>query len=289
MEDFSFPFIPSLSPFTSSLFPFTSSLGPPMKYIRIAFYATKEIFFYKYILIVQIVRLLFLTFVLTALFTYGAQTKWLIEIGWISITLYIWYVFFTELIMTNRRDADLIAEIKSGSIVTYLTKPIHFILYYFSLTFGKTAIKMLCTGSVAAITIAICTYSFPWFWIWRFFLFLCSLCLGIGLLSLFSLLMGLAAFALEDSRFIRFFLNKLYFIFGGLFFPLDIYPERLQNVSKFLPFQYYMYAPAKFFATGDLSFFWQYFPIQIGWFIGIGGTILLLYGQMVKRVEINGG
>jgi ABC-2 type transport system permease protein len=71
------------------------------------------------------------------------------------------------------------------------------------------------------------------------------------------------AFILEDSTFIRLMINKLYFVFGGLFFPLDIYPQRMQTISSYLPFKYYLYAPAKFFTTGDVSFFVHYFPIQV--------------------------
>jgi hypothetical protein len=44
-------------------------------------------------------------------------------------------------------------------------------------------------------------------------LFLLSLLVGIGLLSLVSLIIALFAFILEDSTFIRLLINKLYFIF----------------------------------------------------------------------------
>ncbi|MDR0282713.1 MAG: hypothetical protein LBI53_05490 [Candidatus Peribacteria bacterium] len=79
-----------------------------------------------------------------------------------------------------------------------------------------------------------------------------------------SLMIALFAFMLEDSTFIRLLINKLYFIFGGLFFPLDIYPKRMQIIAEFFPFKYYLYAPAKFFTTGDVQFFAEYFPMQVG-------------------------
>ncbi|MDR0650493.1 MAG: hypothetical protein LBG59_03675, partial [Candidatus Peribacteria bacterium] len=55
--------------------------------------------------------------------------------------------------------------------------------------------------------------------------------------------------------------------FGGLFLPLDVYPQWMQTVAEFFPFKYYLYAPAKFFTTGDVRFFLEYFPVQVGWVI----------------------
>jgi ABC-2 type transport system permease protein len=109
------------------------------------------------------------------------------------------------------------------------------------------------------------------------------------MLSLVSLVIALIAFAMEDSTFVRLFINKLYFIFWWLFFPLDIYPVWLKNISQFLPFQYYLYAPAKFFTTWDINFFLQYFPLQLMWLVILFAIVFLMYESVVRRLEINGG
>lgn len=260
-----------------------------LKYIKIWFYFVKEIFYYSYMLILWNIHLLFLIFVLTSLAMFGANAKWIDNIAGISIWLYAWYVFVTEIVMTNRKDQTLIDDVKSWSIIMYLNKPINFVWLYFSQTYFKNLINILIVWIFCWIVVFLFLWVFPRFGIYKFIIFLLSFLIGIWMLSLVSLMIAMFAFMLEDSTFVRLFINKLYFIFGWLFFPLDIYPDWLRNISKFLPFEYYLYAPAKFFTTWDINFFFNYFPIQIIWFLWLFGIILFMYNRAVRRLEINGG
>jgi ABC-type uncharacterized transport system permease subunit len=63
----------------------------------------------------------------------------------------------------------------------------------------------------------------------------------------------------------------------------------MQTLAECFPFKYYLYAPAKFFTTGDISFFVSYFPMQIGWLIIISSIVVFVYRRAVRRLEINGG
>lgn len=259
-----------------------------MKYIKIWFYFLKEIFFYSYMLILNNVHLLFLIFVLTSLTLFGANAKWIDNIWGISLWLYAWYVFITELVMINRKDQNMIDEIKWWSIVTYLNKPINFVWFYFSQWFFKNLINILIVWLFCGIFLFIFVGRFPWFGFDKIFLFIISLLVWVWLLSLVSLMIALFAFVLEDSTFIRMFINKLYFIFWWLFFPLDIYPKWMQNIAEFFPFKYYLYAPAKFFATGDIWFFKSYFPLQIMWLAIMSLLVIFIYSRVVRKLEING-
>ena len=260
-----------------------------LKYFKIWFYFLKETFYYAYLLILDNVHLLFLILVLTSLGMFGAKATGLETIGGISIYIYAWYVFITELVMTNRKDQNMINEVKSWTIVTFLNKPINFVGFYFSQTYFKTLLNMLIVGSFCGVIVFLVTGNFPRFGIWPFLLFLLSFLIGVAILSLISLMIALFAFMLEDSTFIRLLINKLYFIFGGLFFPLDIYPRRMQLLAECFPFKYYLYAPAKFFTTGDLHFFVGYFPMQIGWLVVVALLVRRMYVKAVKRLEVNGG
>lgn len=259
-----------------------------LKYIKIWFYFLKEIFYYGYLLILDNIHLLFLIFVLTSLGIFGANATGLDNIWGISIGIYAWYIFITELVMVNRKDQNMINEIKSWSIITFLNKPVNFIGYYFSQTYFKTLLNMIIIGGFCGIVIFLILGNFPRFSIKAFSLFLLSFLVGIGLLSLVSLMIALFAFTLEDSTFVRLLINKLYFVFWGLFFPIDIYPEWMQTISNFLPFGYYLYSPARFFTTGDISFFMQYFPIQVVRFVILWLLVRFIYNRAVKRLEING-
>ncbi|MFA5748068.1 MAG: hypothetical protein WC872_03040 [Candidatus Absconditabacterales bacterium] len=260
-----------------------------LKYFKIGFYFSKEIFYYSYVLILGNIHLLFLILVLSSLALFGAKAKGIDNVAGIAIGFYAWYVFITEIIMINRKDQNLIDEVKSGSIIMYLNKPINFVGLYFSQTYFKNLINIFVVGIFCGLIIFLFLGVFPRFGISAMLLFLISFLIGIAMLSLVSLVIALIAFAMEDSTFVRLFINKLYFIFGGLFFPLDIYPVWLKNISQFLPFQYYLYAPAKFFTTGDINFFLQYFPLQLMWLVILFAIVFLMYESVVRRLEINGG
>ena len=182
----------------------------------------------------------------------------------------------------------MIDEIKWWSIVTYLNKPISFIGYYFSQWFFKNILNILAVWIGSWLIIFLVLGKLPRFWIGNFALFLITMLIWIGMLSLVSLIIALLAFVLEDSSFIRLLINKLYFIFGWVFFPVDIYPSWMQSISKFMPFQYYVYWPAKFFATWDVNFLLSYLPYQVLWFIILIVIVRLIYRKMLRNVEING-
>jgi len=71
------------------------------------------VFYYGYLLILDNIHLLFLIFVLTSLGIFGAKATGLETVGGIPIYLYAWYIFVTELVMVNRKDQNMINEIKS--------------------------------------------------------------------------------------------------------------------------------------------------------------------------------
>lgn len=258
-----------------------------LKYIKIWFYSLKEVFYYSYMIVLSNVHLLFLVLVLTSLTLFWAHAKWVDNIGGISIWFYARYVFITELVMINRQDKSMIDEIKSWSITSFLTKPISFIWYYFAQTYFKSLINVLIIWILCWTIMFIFMWRFPRFGIEKFILFVISFLIWIWLLALVSLMIALFAFIFEDSTFIRLLINKLYFIFWGLFFPLDIYPIRMKTIANFFPFKYYLYAPAKFFTTWDLNFFRSYIPFQIMWLAISFIVVHIIYSRAVRSLEIN--
>ncbi len=259
------------------------------KYFKIGFYFSKEIFYYAYALILGNLKLVILVFILNALILYWVTASWLSEIAGIPIQYYIWYVFIAELLMIHYNNPDLTNAVKNGSIIMFLNKPISFIGYFLSSSFFKTLNRILIIWPSVWLILFIFYGNPPWIGLKETWLFIISFLLWVLLLSLIHLLISLSSLVIEDSRFVQFFMNKVYLILWWVFFPIDIYPIWLQNISKYLPFQYFIYSPAKFFTTGDLFFFKSYFPIQVIWVFVILGIVLFSYNKMVKKLEINWG
>jgi len=259
-----------------------------LKYIKIWFYFTKEIFYYSYSLLFKNIRLFVVVFLVTSIALYGANMKWVQFVWGISVSVYIWYVFITELLMMNRNDKNITNDVKSGNIVVFLNKPIHYLAYLLSMSFFTSLIKISIMSIFWVLVIYLFTWFFPWFGFLNLLLFIVSMLVWLLMLWVFSIFFWLFAFVFEDSSFLRLMVNKCYFILWWVFFPVTIYPVWFQDIIKYLPFQYFFYAPAKFFVTWDIGFFISYFWIQVAWC----GILILMayvsYNVLIKRLELNG-
>jgi ABC-2 type transport system permease protein len=100
---------------------------------------------------------------------------------------------------------------------------------------------------------------------------------------------GLAAFWVEDTAPFYWIYQKILFIIGGLIIPLDVYPEFLQKLSKWLPFNYILWGPARLFVRFDTALLKQVLLNQAIW-IGITGALAhLIYRRGVRKVVVHGG
>lgn len=202
----------------------------------------------------------------------------------------IWYLFITELITTSRSRiiVDIGEEIKSGSIIYLLNKPYSFIHYFLFNTLGEISVRMIIKGIFGGLLITLFVASAGINLI-TLFIVIILLLLSITLDYYLSSFLAMLAFWMEDTKSIRFIYQKLIFIFGGLLFPLDIYPEFFQKIIKFLPFDEILYGPAKMFVRFNFLEAISLFKHQIIWIIIFIILTKILYAKGIKKVDINGG
>ena len=67
---------------------------------------------------------------------------------------------------------------------------------------------------------------------------------------LIKMSLALLAFWVEDTGPFFWIYSKVLFTLGGLFVPIDIYPEWLRRVAVMMPFNYVLYQPARLFEIG---------------------------------------
>lgn len=207
-----------------------------------------------------------------------------------SFEAMVWYVFMTELILTSQPQIILTLgeEIKSGNVAYILTKPYSFMAYYFHFSFGRTLVTMLIKVffgmAVLSWFVALSNITF--------FTILATIIAVILALVLNFMIAGsisLFAFWLEDVRSMRFIYQKIVFIFGGLLFPIDIYPEFLRNIIHYLPFEGILYGPAKTLVNFDFVY-WQILVVkQVVWILVFLIIIKIIYARGIKKVNLNGG
>lgn len=216
----------------------------------------------------------------------GAET-----ISGFTVAQMIWYLAFTEAIVTSRGrvSAAIDGEVRSGEIAYRLVRPCGYAAYHLashvaerSLRFGLNLavgcglallyvgpVPLLVPGVLAALLVA---------------------ALGALLDFLVSFAIGLLAFWIEDTSSVQLIYSRTLMLLGGMLLPLDVFPEPLRSIASALPFSTMLYAPARL-ALGGVEAAWvtelllrQLIALVLG-----GALVWLLYRAARRRVNVNGG
>ena len=202
----------------------------------------------------------------------------------------VWYLMATESVMLSnaRIERRIEDDVKSGAVAYILIRPLHFVWYQCSIYFGETLGSLLfntVTGSViATVLVGLPPLSAG-------FIALIAVVMVLAFLLQFLVKMSIAllAFWVEDTGPFFWIYSKVLFTLGGLFVPLDVYPEWLRRIAVVMPFNYVLYQPARLFVSFNLTDFGQVLKAQALWAVVLTALVLVIYQQGVKKVSVNGG
>jgi ABC-2 type transport system permease protein len=99
---------------------------------------------------------------------------------------------------------------------------------------------------------------------------------------IFSAMLGLSAFVFEDPGPVYWLWQKLGFAFGGLMFPLDLYPDTLRHIAGATPFPSLLEAPGRMPLGTDFDLGWQAGFVLVGWL-----GVVILTAQLTRRCAPN--
>ena len=234
------------------------------------------------------------TFLILILFIFSQLWKTVLgsggEVAGLDSARILWYMVFTEVIALSAPGFhNLVSEeVKSGDIAYKLVRPYSYILYYFAAYCGEFLIRFIANLTVGAVFayLNVGPLAVDWAklgWVALGF----SLAAAINFLVCFSL--ALMAFWLEDNRPFFWILNKMVFIFGGLFVPVEAYPEGLRRISYLLPLRYGFSAPARLVVRFDYPFLRQMLAGQLIWVTVLAVLVAAMFRKGVRRVHVHGG
>ena len=180
-------------------------------------------------------------------------------------------------------------EIANGDLNNYLLKPINYFGNWLARDWSNKMLNLIfLTAELAIITVILKIPLFfpPSLWVWWGLIML--IILGSFLYFFYSFLLSSFSFWYpeHDGWPLRFLMLMFLDFLSGAAFPLDIFPQSLTAVFKFLPTSYFIYFPAQVF-LGRLSFnqTMQGFLIMLSW------LIILIYLSKVawkKGLQIYG-
>ena len=204
--------------------------------------------------------------------------------------VFIWYIAITELIVLSNPLIyfDIECDIRSGNVVYYLTRPMHYITFRICENIGAYCYRFLFLGiggilfcyllnpkgmpSLSHLTVT----------------YLMAFLAGIVLLICHTMI-GLSAFKFQDCTPLFWLWQRSSFLLGGLLLPLDFYPSFLQKIAKWTPFEALLYGPESLIYHNSFEYLSLVFAKLCCW-----GAISLFccyayYHRAIKQLEVNGG
>ena len=200
----------------------------------------------------------------------------------------LWYLAFTEAIELGkvRIFEEIQTEVKDGSIAYSIGRPYSYVCFMFFRGYGATITQMLPLLLLGGGFASILTGPLGNIPILPGIVVLLG---GAALSMLWMILIGLLAFWFEEVTPFYWLFQKMVFIIGGMFIPIDFFPRWLQGFSKSSPFAFSAYWPA----IVIVDFSWERFLLavtgQLGYGIVLFTAISLLFTTVRKRLHVQGG
>jgi len=171
------------------------------------------------------------------------------QIGNLTLNQFVTYYFLIGIVNAlamSYRSEDIPRRIKDGDLARDLIRPYSFFFQELADELGYKMVSLfvslpsflllfLFMGSDIEINASLPTLAV-------FTLFLAA---AFALNILFDFLLSMAAFFTTTAWWIFHIKLIVTTIFGGLSFPLILFPQKIQSILRFLPFQYFVYYPTQ--------------------------------------------
>jgi ABC-2 type transport system permease protein len=252
--------------------------------------SARQQWIYRSELVARAVQMILFMAVFMALWTTAFAVSGQATLEGYSLAEIVWYLAMTETVVlsSSRVFLEIGEAVRAGDLAYTLARPLSYPFFQVANSLGNSAPRFLLnllTG-MAVVTIGVqqVAGSGPGL---VAFLFVAALALLLD--ALIAVLIGLAAFWIEEVSPIYWIYSKLLFTVGGLFLPLELFPDRLQQAARWLPFQYITYAPARTFVKFDAGFVAETIAGQVAYITLFAALVLLAWRGAQRRLVVHGG
>ena len=181
-------------------------------------------------------------------------------------------------------------EIREGLIANYLTKPLDFQVYNLFANLGSLLMNLTAVALPTALIMGLVfkvkvTYGAG------LFLFPVSLLMAFLISFSIDYFIGLMGFYSESVWGLSTTKEIIITVFSGALIPLQFFPEAMQKVLFWLPFQAIYHTPLMMLTKPDqgLAIFLPMMAVQLTWAVALFIAARLFYNQAIKVLRIAGG
>jgi ABC-2 type transport system permease protein len=261
-----------------------------MRYGFVLLTSARQQWIYRSELVARAVQMVFFVAVFMALWSTAFAVSGQTALEGYSLAEMVWYLAMTETVMlsSSRIHTEIAEAVRAGDLAYTLARPLSYPLFQVANSLGTSLPRVLLNLPTASLVVLVglrqVAGSPPGL---AAFLLLAALALLLD--ALFAVLIGLAAFWIEEVNPVYWIYNKLIFTVGGLFLPLELFPEGLQRAVRWLPFQLITYAPARAFVKFEPAFVLQTLGAQGLYLLAMLAAILLVWRAAQRRLVVHGG
>jgi ABC-2 type transport system permease protein len=258
------------------------------KYFRIFAYAARDQMVYMPSFLVRNIFFVVIVFTFWSLWRVvfaGRPT-----LAGFSMVQMLWYLTFTETIELSKSRSlfQIQEEVKDGTLAVTLSRPYSYVLFHLARAMGESCVKIIPLLAEGYILATLFVGPLP-----GYFLALpCGLlilALGLLITNTWLILINLLSFWSEEVTPFYWIIQKLIFILGGLFIPIDLFPGRLSGIARLLPFSFSAYWPAVTMVSFSIETFLTGLAGSAFYAVALGGLAALLYSRGKRRVCAQGG
>lgn len=258
------------------------------KYLKIFSCTVRDQFAYIPAYLIGNIFFIVILFVFFSLWTviYKDQTL----IAGLTITQTLWYLSFAEAIELSKARVylQIQEEVKEGSIAYALGRPYSYVGFKVARSLGESLVKVIPILILGFIICSLFTGILPGYA--RVLPFGLVLIAGGVLLNiLWGIIIGLLAFWTEEVTPFYWILQKLIFIGGGMFIPIDFFPEWIQGAAKVAPFAFSAYWPAITMVNFSLESFRITLMGQFFYISFLGCLAYVIFKSALKKLHVQGG
>lgn len=213
-----------------------------------------------------------------------------------SMTDMMVYIFMSNIatfLTATDSTYNIAEEIKDGSIIMRLIKPVKVDLSFLFFELGNKIMIITCILGPVIIGLEIYRYyvlGYVAFKITRFILFMISIAISYLLAFYLNLIFGYLAFFLMNLWGFNILKESIIKFFSGSIIPLAFFPAIVSKVFTLLPFASLTYTPVMIYMEkyNGITLIWNML-LQIFWLVFFVLSSKLLWRWAEKRIAVQGG
>lgn len=194
------------------------------------------------------------------------------------------------ILLKTYADWNIHYEIREGAIATYLTKPIDFQIYSLFANLGGMLMNLTAV-SLPTLFVMLVIFRVKITFGPGLLLFPISLLLAFIISFSMDYFVGLMGFYSESVWGLSITKEIIVTVLSGALIPLPFFPEAIQKVLYWLPFQAIYHTPLMMITRPDqgLRVLGPMLAVQFAWAVAIFCLARLFYHQAIKVLRIAGG